>query len=329
MKKNKSLIMLFFITIMLLVAGNKIEAQETATAVSEFDQLVGHFETNNNFINGEVGSLLVSAEEVKNNIKNDKYLVLDIRSDSWFEYAHIKNAKNVKAAELLDLFKTEINAADYDKIVMVCYSGQSAAYFAGLLRLAGYDNVYSMNFGMSSWRMDFAENAWLKNSKNDYAKKLETTENARPEQGATPELKTGKTTAPEILEARLADAITKPYKDFIIKPEDVFANPGDYFVVSFGNEEQYKNGHIPGAILYGPGCFSSEKGLATLPTDKKIALYGLTGQQTAYLVAYLNLLGYDVGNIAYGANGFMNDTLKDKDWNAFTKKQVNTYPVVE
>jgi hypothetical protein len=46
-------------------------------------------------------------------------------------------------------------------------------------------------------------------------------------------------------------------------------------------------------------------------------------------VAYLNLLGYDTGNIAYGANSFMNKTLKEKNWDAFTKKEVNMYPVIE
>ena len=47
------------------------------------------------------------------------------------------------------------------------------------------------------------------------------------------------------------------------------------------------------------------------------------------MVAYLNVLGYDMGNIAYGENGFMNDVLKDNDWNAFTKKEINMFPVIE
>ena len=328
MKKSKFLIPVFFITVIMLLTANKFYAQKTDVAVTEFDNLVTYLQTDNNFINGDLTTMLIDASEVKDNIKNEKYLVVDIRSDSWFEYAHIKNARNVAAAELLNFFKNDITPSNYDKIIIVCYSGQSAAYYASILRLAGYNNVYSMKFGMSSWRMDFAENAWLKNVKNDYAKKLETTENARPEKGAEPVLNTGKTEPKEILDARLTDIIAKPYSDFIIKPEDVFANPGDYYIVNIATADDYNKGHIPGAVLYGPGCLASEKGLLTLPADKKIAVYDMTGQQAAYVVAYLNLLGYNVGNIAYGNNGFMNDELKDhKD--GFTKKQVNTYPVVE
>ncbi len=36
-----------------------------------------------------------------------------------------------------------------------------------------------------------------------------------------------------------------------------------------------------------------------------------------------------MGNIAYGENGFMNETLQDKGWDAFTKKEINMFPVVE
>ena len=35
------------------------------------------------------------------------------------------------------------------------------------------------------------------------------------------------------------------------------------------------------------------------------------------------------GNVGYGANSFMHKTLKDNDWGAFTKKDVNMFPVIE
>ncbi|MCB0472594.1 MAG: rhodanese-like domain-containing protein [Flavobacteriaceae bacterium] len=328
MKKTKFLLPLIFIMAIMVGSVNKIYAQDTEIATTEFDKLVNYIETNANFINGDLATLIVNAGEVKDNLKNEKYLVIDIRSESWFEYGHIKNAKNVKAAELLNFFKNDIKPADFEKIVMVCYSGQSASYFASLLRLAGYDNVYSMQYGMSSWRLDFAENAWLKNIKDDFAGKLETTENARPEKGAEPVINTGKTEPKEILEARVSEIMAKPYSDFTVKTEDVFANPGNFYVVDYASADDYNKGHIPGAVLYGPGCFAADKGLLTLPTDKKIAVYSMTGLESAYIVAYLNVLGYDVANIPYGNNGFMNSELKGhKD--GFTKKQINTYPVVE
>jgi len=322
MKKTPLYFVLFFFASFLF-----INAQSTPT---EFDLLVNYLEENGNFINSEMAPALISPDEVKKNIKNEKFLVLDIRSESWFEYGHIKNAKNIEAAELLNYFETTIDPSGLEKIVLVCYSGQSASYFASLLRIAGYDNVYSMEWGMSSWRLDFAENSWLKNVKNDFADKLETAENVKPEKAVFPTLETGKTEPADILKVRLDSLFATPYKEYIVKSPDVFETPENYYVVNYGPQESYIAGHIPGAVNYLPnGSLNLENDLITLPIDKKIAVYDATGLGTAYTVAYLNVLGYDAGNIAYGANGFMNELLIEKDWNAFTKKEVNMFPVIE
>jgi len=322
MKKTPLFFVLFFFASFLFT-----NAQSTPT---EFDLLVNYLEENGNFINSEMAPALISPDEVKKNIKNEKFLVLDIRSESWFEYGHIKNAKNIEAAELLNYFETTIDPSGLEKIVLVCYSGQSASYFASLLRIAGYDNVYSMEWGMSSWRLDFAENSWLKNVKNDFADKLETAENVKPEKAVFPTLETGKTEPADILKVRLDSLFATPYKEYIVKSPDVFETPENYYVVNYGPQESYIAGHIPGAVNYLPnGSLNLENDLITLPIDKKIAVYDATGLGTAYTVAYLNVLGYDAGNIAYGANGFMNEILIEKDWDAFTKKEVNMFPVIE
>ncbi len=54
-----------------------------------------------------------------------------------------------------------------------------------------------------------------------------------------------------------------------------------------------------------------------------------TGQSAAYAIAYLQVLGYDTYNLAYGANGYMNTTLNSKGWNGFSAKETHNYPVVE
>ncbi len=295
----------------------------------EFEILVNYLEANSNFINTDA-TLIIPADDVKKNMKNPKYHVIDIRSDSWFDYGHIKGAANVKAADLPSYFESTITPTDYDKIVLVCYSGQSAAYYSSLLRLSGYDNVYNMKWGMSSWRVDFADNSWNKNITTNYADKLETNENAKPEKGGHPTLNTGKTDAKEILKVRLEKAFATPYKEYIVKSADVFENPGNYYVVNYWDQDKYNSGHIPSAVQYQPNVsLSSTTDLYTLPADKKVAVYCSTGQNAAYTVAYLNLLGYDAGNIGYGANSFMNKELKEKDWNAFTKKEINMFPVIE
>ena len=67
----------------------------------------------------------------------------------------------------------------------------------------------------------------------------------------------------------------------------------------------------------------------TLPADKKILVSCDTGQTAAYVVAYLQILGYDVYNLGYGANSYMNSVLTEKGWNGFSSKETQNYPVVE
>ena len=324
---KKPLIFLIALFISAISFSNSTTAIEP-DPIDEFEALVNYLETNVDFIKGNMP--IIMADEVKKNFKNEKYHIIDIRSESWFEYGHIKNANNLKSAELLNYFENTINPADFEKIVLICYSGQSAAYYAGLLRIAGYDNVYSMKWGMSSWREDFAEGFWLKKIKSDGDAKLETTENAKAEAGAHPTLATGKTEAKDILRARLEELFAKPYSDFIVKSEEVFEAPDNYYIVNYCKAENYAKGHIPTAKQYQPGeSLMASTDLYTLPTDKKIAVYESTGQRAAYVIAYLNVLGYDTGNVAYGANSFMNDILEKNDWEPFNKKQINMYPVIE
>ncbi|KUO66228.1 MAG: hypothetical protein APF83_06540 [Lutibacter sp. BRH_c52] len=329
MKKITSYFIILFITTALL-SGFESNAQgNSATPKTEFELLVQYLEENGNFINTEAPTLVL-AEEIKDNLTNKKYLVIDTRTESWFTYGHIKNAVNVAPAELLNYFEKKITPANFDKITIVCYSGQAAAYYTSLLRLAGYNNAYSLKWGMSSWADEFAEKMWVKNATNLYADKLQTTSNEMPAIGQLPILKTGKTDAKEILNARLKDAFAKPYSDFIVKADSVFKNPSNFFIVNYVNEENYNLGHIEGAVRFEPrASLSSTTSLYTLPSDKKVLVNCNTGQSSAYVVAYLHLLGYDVSNLAYGSNSFMNAILVEKEWNGFSAKEIKNFPIVE
>ena len=333
MRKLSIILVLLLLPASIIVSGFKTPSSNpinNSNPPNEFETLLSYLESNRDFINTDAAPALIPAEEVKKNLKNPKYHIIDIRSASWFEYGHIKNAVNVQPSDLLNHFENSIVPSEYDKIVLICYSGQSAAYFTGLLRIAGYDNTHSMNWGMSSWRVDFAENSWLKNTSDDFSAKLEQTAHEKSSQGNIPEVSTGKTDPESILRARLEEAFTTPYKESIVKSSNVFENPKDYYIIDYNGSERYAKGHVPNAIQYDPqGSLSSTKDLLTLPTDKQILVYGPTGQETAYVVAYLNVLGYNAGNLAYGSNSFMHKDLKENNWEAFTKKEVNMYPVIE
>ncbi len=329
MKKITSYFVLLFMAVALL-SGFKSTAQDNFDAnKTEFGLLVQYLEENGNFINTEAPAI-VSADEIKANLSNKKYLVIDIRSESWFAYGHIKNAVNVAASELLNYFETKITPSNFDKITIVCYSGQSAAYYASLLRLSGYSNVFNLKWGMSSWADEFAEKAWVKNSTNMFADKLQTKPNETPAIGSLPIINTGKADAKEILKERVKGAFAKPYSELIVKADSVFKSPSDFYVVNYVNEEKYNFGHIEGAVRYEPkASMSSSTSLLTLPADKKILVNCSTGQSAAYVVAYLHILGYDVSNLAYGSNSFMNKTIVEKGWDGFSAKEIKNFPVVE
>jgi len=329
MKKITAYFVLLFMATILL-SGFKSNAQDNLyTPKSEFELLAQYLEENGNFINTEAPTLVL-AEEIKDNLTNKKYLVIDTRTASWFTYGHIKNSVNVAPAELLNYFEKKITPANFDKITIVCYSGQAAAYYASLLRLAGYNNAFSLKWGMSAWKSEFAEKMWLKNSTDIFADKLQTMSNEKPANSSFPILKTGKTEGKEILNARLKDAFAKPYSEFIVKADSVFKSPSNFFIVNYVNEENYNMGHIEGAVRYEPrASLSSATSLYTLPADKKVLINCNTGQHAAYVVAYLHLLGYDVSNLAYGSNSFMNKILVEKWWDGFSAKEIKNFPIVE
>ena len=327
MKKVTLYVVLFLGVITLLSSFKNIE-KPINNPPSEFEILVQYLESNGNFIN-TIAPALITADEVKENLKNEKYLVLDIRNADWFDYGHIKKSKNVKGPELLNYFENEIDPSSYDKITIICYSGQSASYYTSLLRLYGFDNVYGMKWGMCSWNEEF-KSAWTKNAKDEFTDQLEKTANPKPEKGATPTLSTGKTDAKEILQTRIKELFAKPYKEYIVKSPIAFENPAEYFIVNYNSEDSYNLGHLKGAVQYQPKqCLASSTSLYTLPADKKILVNCDTGLSAAYAVAYLNIIGYDVYNLAYGSNSYMNSTLVKKGTNGWTTDEIKNFPVVE
>ena len=329
MKKTVRFLALLFMITSIFSSYKSTAQNSEKNPLSEVELLVQYLETNGNFINTNAPALIL-ADEIKENLKNKKYLVLDIRSEGWFDYGHIKNAANVKGPELLNYFKNTITPSEFEKITVVCYSGQSASYYSSLLRLYGYNNVYSLKWGMSSWASEFAENVWVKNSKSELTSQLEKGSNQMHDKVAYPKLNTGKTEASAILKTRIVEAFLKPYKEFIIKASIAFENPSEYYTVNYVNEERYNFGHLKGAVQYQPKTsLLSTTNLFTLPIDKKVLISCDSGQSAAYVVAYLQVLGYNVGNLAYGANSFMNATLVEKGWNGFNEKEIKNYPIVE
>jgi rhodanese-related sulfurtransferase len=87
----------------------------------------------------------VSATALNANIGD--YYIIDIRSAADFNGGHIAGAVNATLPNIL----TEAAKADSKKIIIVCYSGQVAAYALAACRLSGYPNTFFLKWGMSAW----------------------------------------------------------------------------------------------------------------------------------------------------------------------------------
>ena len=90
--------------------------------------------------------------------------------------------------------------------------------------------------------------------------------------------------------------------------------PTDYTICYGSNSRLYfarrvgvlaELGHAEGVIFYTANPIYDLRSinyLQTLPTDRKILIYGATGQLSAYIAAYLRVLGYDAVTLLFGVN---------------------------
>lgn len=301
-------------------------------------EMLVYFESLGDFPNNSLAPGLINADEVFASINN--YLIIDIRSNAEFSAGHIENAHNVSTDSLYDL--VEMIFLSYPKIIIVSKNGQSSAYFTCLLRLAGFDNVYSMKYGMAYWNLQFADE-WINNLgdtpdidsyTNDIFEKDERT--------PLPVVNFPDPEAPieERVEYRIKEIIS-----FGFRQNEVYRyhlNP-DFYTVCYGKSRLYnaprdgqlgERGHPQGAISYLDATFyhfRSVNFLQTLPNSEEIMLYDYDGQLGACMTAYLRVLGYDVKFLLFGANQlFYSRMITDVELIdfAFYSQWINNFPFV-
>lgn len=336
MKKMYFYLMVLFIPVLFVCSScnnsnesDKNNAAQNVEKVNEFDLLIKKL-GDGKFINSskkEGGApTMIKATQLKELLESGaNVLVLDIRNSFDYDAGHIKFAENVAMSDLIDYAK-EKDLNYYEKVVVVCYTGQSAGYATSVLRHLGYNNVYDLKWGMCSWGKKFAEKKWLANTSSKYEKDLVSDAAPKSAKGAYPIIETGKTNADSILEYQAKKLLAEGFGKAAIKVDTLFANLDKYYIINYWPEDKYKFAHIPGAIQYTPKkTLKTTADLSTLPTDKPIVVYCYTGQHASFVVAYLRILGYNARSLVYGANSFMNGILKEKNWNAFTPEQIHEF----
>jgi rhodanese-related sulfurtransferase len=104
--------------------------------------------------------------------------------------------------------------------------------------------------------------------------------------------------------------LTEGFDRAKITGQAAFDNRASNYTVNYWSTTHYGAGHLPGAVQYTPkSTLALSQELKTLPTDKPVVVYCYTGQTSAFIAAYLQVLGYDAKSLLFGANGMMYDTM--------------------
>ncbi|MFC2119919.1 rhodanese-like domain-containing protein, partial [Bacteroidota bacterium] len=313
---NKKILTVLSVLIAAIFINSCLEEVIPPTFTAELNktaEMLIYFEGQGDFPNSAFAPALIEAQEVFYNINN--YLIIDLRPNGEYVAGHIENSINVISDSLYQ-YVSEIQGSNYGKIVLVSKNGQSSAYFTCLLRLAGYNNIYTLNYGMASWNNDFAED-WFDAIGND-PEILIYNNDSYPMNDFTslPRQLPGKEnqTLKDYIHDKINNIVADGFADGLVFRRRLVIYPSDY-PICFGSTarlyfarrvgEFAERGHAEGVKFYraDPAYdFRSINNLQTLPTDRTIFIYGATGQLSACIVAYLRVLGYDAVTLLFGAN---------------------------
>ncbi|MBX3008844.1 MAG: rhodanese-like domain-containing protein [Melioribacteraceae bacterium] len=328
----RKLFYLLLIIPIIFVGCSKDEGTPTdpVPTVNEAQVLVEYLEANGDFLNTGAPAVITAADLRTAQLAGKAYII-DMRSATDFQTkGHIEGAKNVAIKDVVAHVKG-INASSYEKIVITCYSGQTAGLPVALLRLLGYNNVFSLKWGMSSWNSSSCTSWSMAAVGNNYPT-FQTTANPKPAAGSLPTINTGKKTGKEILEERINQILASadPFGDIRVLHSTVTGGLSNYFILNYWPAADYNKGHLPGAIQYTPKAdLKLSTFLKTLPTNKPIAFYCYTGQTSAQVATILKLIGYDAKTLMFGVNVLNYDFMGTNGIsNQWKQTEVKEYPVV-
>lgn len=328
--KNRKLINLLYLLIISSMIFFNAGCSEDETppvvppTVNESEVLVQYLEANGDFIN-TLAPAMITATDVNALLNDPTVAIIDIRSATDYAAGHIQGAVNVTIPNLVSYY-TSNNLASKSKVVITCYTGQSAAFGVTILRLAGYSNVFDLKWGMCSWAYPTSwNNKKIEGQTSPITKQM--TANAKNTAGNLPTISTGKTTGAQILAARLDTLLAQGYTPASISRATLYANLSNYYIINYWPVAEYDLGHIEGAIQYTPKQdLKLSTFLKTLPTDKPIVVYCYTGQTSSHIAAFLRALGYDAKSLSFGANNLFYDTMPGTKW---VDTECKNFPVVQ
>lgn len=229
------------------------------------------------------------------------YTIFDIRDATTYNNGHIKGAQNVTLANILTSAPTDKTT----KILVVCFSGQTAARATAILRMAGYSNAKSLKWGMAAWNPTFSS-TWTNNAVQYSTSNWVTTAAPTLSEYDHPNFGMGYSTGEEILMARLNYVLSLSWS---VSKTDVLANPSNYHIINLWPATNYTTyGHVAGA--YDLESLSVDNTVYYNPEATTNVTYCYTGQTSSIATAWLQVLGFDnARSLSFGANGIIHDNM--------------------
>ena len=80
-----------------------------------------------------------------------KTLMLDVREETEFAKGHLRDAKNIPIKQLATRV-AEIDKFKAKTVVVICASGVQSSKASSLLKNAGFNEVHSLDGGMTAWQ---------------------------------------------------------------------------------------------------------------------------------------------------------------------------------
>ena len=307
--KTRNFFKFFLIIAVSALSFSSCIKKEDEPQVDYYKVMTEYMATNTMDLPDVIASGVVTATAV--NADKSAYYIIDLRSAADFAAGHIEGAVNSTVKDVL----TAAQNAGTKTILLVCYTGQNAAYANVCLRLSGYKTSKIMKWGMSAWGPAFDK--WTANVSDQAVNHTNWSTTNTIKAPVTFSLPTFTATAQvgaDILKERVRVALDKGFQN--VKAVDVLPNSGNYFLVNYWTEADVNQyGHIKGAYRLNETLkLTDATGFKNLNASGVVVPYCWTGQTSAMVSAYLTVLGYDAKGLLFGTNNMIGSKLLKNSW---------------
>ncbi len=306
-------------------------------------ELLYLLEERGDFINTTDMPALISAEELYNSAQN--YLILDIRDNISFSAGHIEDAVNILTKDIPDYLQNSglnfsspivlVSSAGQSASYYTCLLRLMGYYksFALSFGMASWNNDFA-----DIWRN--AIDSQIDSARMNNISYLKPDLTGLPSVSSVDSLSSPE----ELLDYRINNLFSNTFSESLDYSFGTIDTAGFDPEVSLRTDQFYHDFSLDldgynhfYLVCFGPGQLYSPYGfldkypdilchplaavyyqnaeirsdlqsithLQTLPNDKIIAVYSISGHASAFVAAYLRVLGYKAKSLVYGANSFV------------------------